>query len=281
MFAQVFEDVLQHWNQPVPGRNVSQGMAALEVMRKGRPAEYVKAVLSIMPKELLLSDSSMADLNDEQIDTLLATLRIELMDKNIAAAAIERLEAEHKRRIKVAKGEALRVPLWAVCQPEQVAAEIERVKVSRLAELRQAGETREVVWDEPLVIMTGVPRSPDFGKDWEPLRQRSPTTVTLRTTSLEHRPSSGPPRSRQSRLWPTAYECTSRRRPKTIRARSSREATRLPRTVSFASLTRIKICSAPSASSLVMTPRAARQLLRKKQGNGFDRRVEYPNLGIV
>jgi hypothetical protein len=27
--------------------------------------------------------------------------------------------------------------------------------------------------------------------------------------------------------------------------------------------------------------RAARQLLRKKQGNGFDRRIEYPNLGIV
>jgi hypothetical protein len=171
-----FEHVLQHWNQPVPGRNVSQGMAALEVMRKERPAEYVKAVLSIMPKELLLSDSSMADLNDEQIDTLLATLRIELMDKNIAAAAIERLEAEHKRRIdeKVAKGEALRVPLWAVCQPEQVAAEIERVKVSRLAELRQAGETREVVWDEPLVIMTGVPRSPDFEKDWEPLPPAKP-----------------------------------------------------------------------------------------------------------
>jgi hypothetical protein len=27
--------------------------------------------------------------------------------------------------------------------------------------------------------------------------------------------------------------------------------------------------------------RVARQLLRKKLGNGFDRRIEYPNLGIV
>src|SRR4030095_6551081 len=36
-FAQVFEDVLQHWNQPVEGRNISKGMAALEVMRKERP----------------------------------------------------------------------------------------------------------------------------------------------------------------------------------------------------------------------------------------------------
>jgi hypothetical protein len=80
LFAQVFEDVLQHWNQPVPGRNVSQGMAALEVMRKERPAEYVKAVLSIMPKEVLLSDSTVADLNDEQIDTLLMTLRKQVLE---------------------------------------------------------------------------------------------------------------------------------------------------------------------------------------------------------
>jgi hypothetical protein len=80
LFAQVFEDVLQHWNQPVPGRNISQGMAALEVRRKERPAEYVKAVLSIMPKELLLSDSSVADLNDEQIDTLLSTLRKQVLE---------------------------------------------------------------------------------------------------------------------------------------------------------------------------------------------------------
>ena len=38
------------------------------------------------------------------------------MDKAIAAAAIERLEAERQRRIdeKVAKGEAVRVPLGAV-----------------------------------------------------------------------------------------------------------------------------------------------------------------------
>jgi hypothetical protein len=80
LFAQVFQDVLDHWNQPVEGRNISKGMAALEVMRKERPAEYVKAVLSIMPKELLLSDSTMADLNDEQVDTLLATLRKQVLE---------------------------------------------------------------------------------------------------------------------------------------------------------------------------------------------------------
>jgi hypothetical protein len=80
LFAQVFEDVLQHWNQPVPGRNVSQGMAALEVMRKERPSDYVKTVVSLLPRELLLSDSTTADLSDEQIDTLLLTLRRQVLE---------------------------------------------------------------------------------------------------------------------------------------------------------------------------------------------------------
>jgi hypothetical protein len=91
------------------------------------------------------------------------------MDKDIAAAAIERLEAEKQRRIdeKVAKGEAVRVPLSLVIHdPEQVEAEIESAKASKLAELRKAGETREIVFDPPLTISTGVPRNADFGKGW-------------------------------------------------------------------------------------------------------------------
>jgi hypothetical protein len=73
--AQIFEDVLSHWNEPIEGRNITKGVAALEVMRKEKPAEYVKAVLSIMPKELNISDSTVADLSDEQIDTMIMTLR--------------------------------------------------------------------------------------------------------------------------------------------------------------------------------------------------------------
>jgi hypothetical protein len=80
LFARVYQDVLDHWNQPVPGRNVSQGMAALEIMRKERPSDYVKTVVSLLPRELLLSDTSVADLNDEQIDMLLATLRKQVLE---------------------------------------------------------------------------------------------------------------------------------------------------------------------------------------------------------
>jgi hypothetical protein len=43
-------------------------------------------------------------------------------------------------------------------------------EADKLAELRKAGETREIVFDEPMVINTGVPRGADFGKDWAPLK---------------------------------------------------------------------------------------------------------------
>jgi hypothetical protein len=98
------------------------------------------------------------------------------MDK-IAAAAIERLEAEKQRRAdeKIAKAEAVRVPLCVVIEdPGQVEAEIESARVNKLAELRKAGERREVIWDEPLVIITGVPRNTDFGKDRAPLLPADP-----------------------------------------------------------------------------------------------------------
>lgn len=98
------------------------------------------------------------------------------MDK-IAAAAIERLEAERQRRVeeRIAQGKAIRVPLCVVIHdPGQEAAEVESAKADKLAELRKAGETREIVFDEPLVIITGVPRCPDRGKDWAPLPPADP-----------------------------------------------------------------------------------------------------------
>jgi len=77
--ARIFEDVLSHWNEPIEGRNITKGIAALEVMRKEKPAEYVKVVTSLLPKELVFSDSTVQDLSDEQIDTLIMTLRQQVL----------------------------------------------------------------------------------------------------------------------------------------------------------------------------------------------------------
>jgi hypothetical protein len=76
-------------------------------------------------------------------------------------AAIERLEAEKERRMaeKVERGEAIREELYAVCAGvEDTADVLERAKASRIAELRAAGEKREIIFDPIEVIMTGVPR---------------------------------------------------------------------------------------------------------------------------
>ena len=116
------------------------------------------------------------------------------MDKDIAAAAIERLEAERQRRIdeKVAQGTVVRAPLYVVVSdPEQVEAEVEGAKADKLAELRQAGETREIIFDEPFVIITGVPRSPDFEKDWARLPPAKPYdryASQRRASKAGHRP---------------------------------------------------------------------------------------------
>jgi hypothetical protein len=84
------------------------------------------------------------------------------MDKDIAAAAIERLEAEKRRRIdeKVARGEAIFVDLPVVVVGAEDADEaLEKARAEKIAELRATGERREILFDDALinVIATGVP----------------------------------------------------------------------------------------------------------------------------
>jgi len=79
-------------------------------------------------------------------------------------AALAELEAEKQRRIdeRVDKGEAVRVasPVVVVGVEQPTDALLERAKADKIAELRAAGEKREIYFDaEPTVIITGVPRA--------------------------------------------------------------------------------------------------------------------------
>ena len=77
-------------------------------------------------------------------------------------AALAELEAEKQRRIdeKVAGGEAVCMPLTIVLREHtDVAALVEAEKARQIAKLRQAGDKREVLFDEPVLINTGVPRA--------------------------------------------------------------------------------------------------------------------------
>jgi hypothetical protein len=78
--------------------------------------------------------------------------------------AIERLEAEHKRRIdeKIERGEAIRVPALSVVVgvPDEADGALEDMKARMLAADRQAGgKATEVYFEEPAVLITGVPRA--------------------------------------------------------------------------------------------------------------------------
>jgi hypothetical protein len=71
------------------------------------------------------------------------------------------LETETKRRLdeRVERGEVLRESLVAVCAgPDDADDAVEGAKALRLAQLREVGDEREVVFDPIEVLLTGVPR---------------------------------------------------------------------------------------------------------------------------
>jgi hypothetical protein len=100
-------------------------------------------------------------------------------DPEKLAAAIQQLEAERRRREdeRIAAGTAIREPLLVVVPPgaEETDKLIEETKAARLAALRAQGDDREILFEEPELLVTGVPRSDDFGKwKYEHLRPLYP-----------------------------------------------------------------------------------------------------------
>jgi hypothetical protein len=85
--AQVFDDLFAHWSEPVSEDNpMPKGREALETMYREKPNEYVRAVLSVMPKELAV-ENVMTDITDEQLDELMARIRDHLLTARKADAA--------------------------------------------------------------------------------------------------------------------------------------------------------------------------------------------------
>jgi len=72
----VLQDVLAHWNAPVraDGTGPTKGQAALEILLKTRPADYVKVVASLLPRELMV-ESVAGQLGDDELDRMIEILR--------------------------------------------------------------------------------------------------------------------------------------------------------------------------------------------------------------
>jgi hypothetical protein len=166
---------------------------------------------------------------------------------DIRAAAIERLTT-HKERLveeKIMKGKAVRALLNVVVGgPEEIATVMETEKARKRAEMQAAGETREIIFDEPLVIVTGVPRW-ERDEEYAAALERGDYKVPVwpvmkrrrqRKRNLKLR---RPSFRRQSR-WSHPSRVTCRRRfvhqipSGTIQARSGKPATRSSQMARFA-----------------------------------------------
>jgi hypothetical protein len=82
----VFDDILKHWNEPAGGE-LCKGQAALELLYREKPGEYLKLTASVLPKEFVF-ENAVTELDDEELDRMIETLR----ERAIAARQEQALE---------------------------------------------------------------------------------------------------------------------------------------------------------------------------------------------
>jgi hypothetical protein len=86
--SRVFDDIFAHWCEPtVPGGNMCKGQAALEILFKEKPGEYLRLTASVLPKEFIF-ESVTSELDDEQIDELLIALRRRMIEARAPPATL-------------------------------------------------------------------------------------------------------------------------------------------------------------------------------------------------
>jgi hypothetical protein len=93
-----------------------------------------------------------------------------------AEAVLALLEAERRKREdeRIAAGQAVRLSLDCVVHPGGDAdAILAAAKADRIAAARANGEQREIVFEEPLLFFTGVPRAGVTPDDWAPPPMRA------------------------------------------------------------------------------------------------------------
>src|SRR5215510_14124488 len=72
----VFEDLIEVWNEPIsPGSDIRRGPAALRIMMKTRSADFCKLFASLMPREFFFEHSTIAQLDDVELDKMIEMLR--------------------------------------------------------------------------------------------------------------------------------------------------------------------------------------------------------------
>ena len=88
----MLEDLAADWREG--------GVLALKIMRMERPAEYVRVMVSILPKELIFENSAVSELGDDELDHMITMLR----ERALAARQEQALELERVPEPKLLNG---------------------------------------------------------------------------------------------------------------------------------------------------------------------------------
>jgi hypothetical protein len=88
----MLEDLAADWREG--------GVAALKMMRVERPAEYVRVMVSILPKEMILDNSAITELGDDELDHMITMLR----ERALAVRQEQALELEKVPEPKLLNG---------------------------------------------------------------------------------------------------------------------------------------------------------------------------------
>jgi hypothetical protein len=88
----MLEDLAADWREG--------GVSALKMMRMERPAEYVRVMVSILPKELIFENSAVSELGDDELDQMITMLR----ERALAVRQEQALELEKAPEPKLLNG---------------------------------------------------------------------------------------------------------------------------------------------------------------------------------
>jgi hypothetical protein len=69
----VFDDIFRHWNEPAGGE-LCKGQAALELLYREKPGDYLKLTASVLPRDLVIENVA-ANLDDDELDRMISMLR--------------------------------------------------------------------------------------------------------------------------------------------------------------------------------------------------------------
>jgi hypothetical protein len=82
---QVLRDIFGHWNTVEPGTSATRGQLTLTHLYRTEPALYAKLVAALLPKDILI-ESAIGDMDDDQIDDVIARIKERLIDVRAAEA---------------------------------------------------------------------------------------------------------------------------------------------------------------------------------------------------